>query len=244
MPYLLIILLQGYCFYHAYTRRVEIWWYLLIFLMPLLGCCIYMFRHFNTPAAMDAIGNVVEEVRGTLDNTYQTRKLEKQLDFSDTVQNKLILGTEYMKNGNYEDAYALFESCNRGVFENDPEVLAKLVGATFMLRDYQSTIEYGTQPAFLNDPSNFKQKAAVAWAYFYNSQRGEADLLFNSFDKSYGDYFLRHELIKYLRETDQMSLARTKMVKLQFEIDDMDRHERKVNDLDIRAIYATARTLE
>jgi len=244
MAYILIILLQAYCFYHAYTRRVEVWWYLLIFIFPLLGCGIYLFRHLNTPAAMDTIGNVVEEVKGTIDNTYKARKLERKLDFSDTVQNKLQLGTEYMHTGNYEDAYALFQSCNSGVFENDPEVLQMLVVSSYMLRDYAATIQYGEQPSFMNDPTNQREKTALAWAYYYNDQKDDAALLFQTFDKSYGSYFLRHELVKYLRETNQDALARTKMVQLQLEIEDMDRHERRANAADIKAIHATARSLE
>lgn len=243
MPYIVIILLQAYCFYHAYTRRVEIWWYFLIFFFPLIGCGFYLFRHFNTPAAMETIGNVVEDVRGTIDNSYKSRQLEKQLDFSDTVQNKLQLGTEYMNTGYYEDAYALFESCNNGVFENDPEILSKLVVSSYMLRDYEETIRYGEQPAFKNDPSNQRERTAVAWAYFYSDRKEDAELLFHTFDKSYGAYFLRNEHVKYLRETDQEGLARTKMVQLQLEIENMDRHERRANAEDVKAIQATSKTL-
>lgn len=242
MLYYLILGLQIYCLYHAYTRRVEIWWYILIFLFPLIGCGIYLFKHINTPYAMDTIGNIVEEVKETVDTGYRARKLEAQLDFSDTVQNKLILGTEYMNKGYYEDAFALFESCNNGVFKNDSEVLSKLVASSFMLRDFDTTIKYGEEQAFLNEIGNDKEKTALAWAYHYAGRKEDADLLFRSFDKSYGAYYQRNELIKYLRETNDLDTAHRKLDDLLSEVDSMGRHERRANAEDIKAIKATARS--
>jgi len=239
MYYILVISIQLFCLYHAYTRQVPPFWFFVILFFPVIGCVIYLFKHFNTPEAINTLETVVEEVKGSIDNTYTTRKLEKQLDFSDTVQNKLILGSEYLRKGNFEDAYALFESCNKGIFENDPEVLAKLVETSFLVEDYEATVKYGNHPNFMNDVQNLEEKTDLAWAYHYSGKEDEATVLFKTFDKSYGNYYQRHEYIKYLLAINQVELANEKMNNLTDEIDGMDRLEKRINTQIISDIKMT-----
>ena len=243
MLYTPILALQLFCLYHAYSRRVDFWWYIIIFIVPFLGCVLYLYKHFNTPRTLDSIGNIAEEVKGTIDTSYKVRKLQKQLDFSDTAENKLKLGEEYLNQGFNDEAYELFKSCNKGVFENDPEVLAKLVQTSFLLHDYDATIEYGQQPNFQNDLQINNEKATLAWAYHHKNRTDDANLLFSTLDKSYGQYYMRHEFIKYLIATDQNKLADQKMSDLLEEISQMDRSERRLNIQDINAINVTAREI-
>jgi len=132
---------------------------------------------------------------------------------------------------------------DKGVFENDPEVLALLVQTSFSLHDYDATINYGEQQNFQNSLQLKNEKADLAWAYHYRNRSDDASLLFSSLDKPYGNYSGRHEFIKYLIETGQNSLASQKMNTLLDEISQMDRSERKLNNQVIAAIKATANTL-
>ena len=42
MLYYLIIGLQIYCAYHAYKNRNNMYWYFIIFFVPVIGCIIYL----------------------------------------------------------------------------------------------------------------------------------------------------------------------------------------------------------
>jgi len=68
------------------------------------------------------------------------KKLEDNLRFSDTFQNRVSLDDAYLRNRQYEKAIELYESSLTGVFSENEYALAQLAIAYYEVRKYDEVI--------------------------------------------------------------------------------------------------------
>ena len=110
-----ILLLQIFCFYHAYKNNADQKWFWFIIFFPLIGSLIYLYDSFLSHQNIDDIS---EGVKSTFVSNYKINQLEKQLSHSETVANKKALADEYYMAGNNQKAFELYESCLDGMYNN------------------------------------------------------------------------------------------------------------------------------
>ena len=83
MWYYLIIGLQLYCAYHAYTTQNKMYWYLVIFFAPGIGSAIYLITQVFTKRDAD---KVQKEITAVINPKKKVKDLEKSVNFSDTFK--------------------------------------------------------------------------------------------------------------------------------------------------------------
>ena len=122
----------------------------------------------------------------------------------------------------------MYESCLKGIYEDDVSLLMKLVKVNFLRKNYDRVIEYGIR---ITDKTTFnksEEKVALAWAFYEKGRNDEALQLFQEMDTRFSNYRQRLEFAKYLKQTDNEDLAFEKLKELMNEISTMDNYEKKL----------------
>jgi len=219
-----ILLLQVFCLYNAYQRNEQQKWYWIIIMLPFIGSLLYIYHTYYT---VENVENLTEGVKENFIENYKINKMEKDLNFTDTVANKMKLADEYFSKGSMEKARLLYESCLEGAYEDDPALLTKLLKISFHEKKYQEVIKYGEK---IGNDKKFQmsdEKVGLAWSYFNTSDLEKAGKTFSEMDVRFSNYTQRLQYAKFLVETGKTDLAIEKLQKLITEIDSMDNYEKK-----------------
>ncbi len=124
--YAIIIVLQAICVIHCLKNKTSNNWIWLIVFLPLVGCAIYFFSEILTRSQ---IRNFQSGFGEMISPSGSIKKLEDNLRFSDTFQNRVSLADAYLMNRQYDKAIGLYESSLTGVFSENEYVLAQLIRA-------------------------------------------------------------------------------------------------------------------
>src|SRR5829696_7536428 len=85
--------LQAICAIHCLRRGTQNKWIWIIIFLPLIGCIIYIFTEMFT-------GREMQEVQSGLGSLFnpsgRISRLEENLRFADTFQNRVILADAYL----------------------------------------------------------------------------------------------------------------------------------------------------
>lgn len=235
-----ILLLQGYCLYHAYSQKSPYWWYLLIAFVPLLGCILYLYVHFFTRENVDGVSELVKQ---TINADYTVEKLIKQAEVADTISNKIQLADEYMNRWELEQAIVLYESCLTGFNANDPDALKKLLFAYYKSEQYDKVMELGTRLEQIKAFQFSDAKLAYAQSAAHTKNHSLADKLFGELNIRYANHEHRLAYAEYLWSSDKSEEARSLVDSLVGEINHMDTAEKRLKREVIRKINDMHRSI-
>ena len=135
--YVIVIILQAICVIHCLRNKTSNNWVWLIVFLPLIGCLIYFFSEILTRSQMRNFQSGFGEM---ISPSGSIKKLEDNLRFSNTFQNRVSLADAYLRNRQYEKAIELYESSLTGVFEENEYALAQLALAYYEVKKYNDVI--------------------------------------------------------------------------------------------------------
>src|SRR4051794_34999718 len=101
-----IILMQAICVIHCIRKGNSNNWIWLIIFLPVAGAIAYILSEVVTRSRVEQVQAGVTTV---LNPSGKIKKLEQQLKFSDTFNNRVQLADAYLANGHTEKAIALYE---------------------------------------------------------------------------------------------------------------------------------------
>lgn len=231
---ILIIGLQVFCLYHAFKNKADQKWFWLIFFFPAIGALIYLYHHFYSK---DTVSSITESVKGAINTNYETKKLENQLDFSDTVQNKTNLADKYYDLKRYDEARQLYESCRESFNRNNPEIIQKLVRVYFALKEYNTVIEYSKIIENKTEFIDSDEHIMLAWSYYNEENEEQARQEFKQMDGLFCNYNNRLEYAKFLNLIGEKEAAIDKTEQLLSEINQMTAQEKRGK----RVVYKSIR---
>lgn len=189
------LFLQIFCIYHAYKNHKETHWYFIIFFLPLIGGIIYLFTQVlnkrDLEKTQDSVINIVNP-------TKKINDLKKQLEFTDTHENKINLADAYFNIEDYLNAIKLYEDALKGLFKKDEYVLRKLVIAYYQINNYDLAVEKGT---LIKDNNDFKKSNGyyyLALAFAKTGKTESAKEIFNFINKPFSNYEERLNYANYL----------------------------------------------
>jgi hypothetical protein len=135
-----IILIQVLLAIHVAKTGRQLYWIMIIVMLPLIGSAAYFFAEMlpelrNNPSARRAVRNVAN----TIDPAREKKKIEAQLAVADTVQNRLRLAREHLDLGDFLNAEELFQSSLRGPHATDPDIMLGLAQSQFGRGDAAAT---------------------------------------------------------------------------------------------------------
>lgn len=214
--YYLTIALQVYCMYHAYKNSSNYYWYFIIFFIPFLGCIVYLFTHvFNKRD----VANITEEITTIINPTKKIKDLEKELEFSNTFQNKINLADAYVENNDYNNAIIYYKKALEGNFKEDPHTLNKLIQCYFKTNNFDQVI--------LNAEKIDLEKEFKESIYFYGLALEQKNLLekaetqLKKIGIRYSNYPERIALCEFLIRRNKKPEAKEILLEISSEIKSM-----------------------
>jgi len=139
MVYYLIIALQVYCIYHLYKNRRPYYWVFVIIFLSAIGCIIYLITQVYNKRDTEKITN---EITHIINPTKRIKDLEKQLQFSETYQNRVNLADAYLEIKDYSSAIPHYLEALEGTMQNDFYVIKQLIVAYFNTDEYKNVVLY------------------------------------------------------------------------------------------------------
>ncbi|WP_165732551.1 hypothetical protein [Polaribacter sp. 20A6] len=234
MLYYLIIGLQIYCAYHVYKNRNNMYWYFIIFFIPVIGCIIYLLTQVINKTD---VTQITEEITTIINPTKKIKELETALKFSNTFQNKINLADAYAQNKEYQNAIEHYENALESNFKDDPHTINKLIICYYNIQDYDKVIAYAPK---IDLQKNFKETL-----FFYGlalEQKGElelAEIQLRKIDIRYSHYNERLELSKFLIRNNKKEAAKEILTEVITEINAMTNANARKN----RNILSEARKI-
>src|SRR3954453_12475820 len=132
-----IIILQAICVIHCIRKGNSTNWIWLIIFVPVVGAIAYIATEIFTRSQVEQVQAGVSTV---LNPTGKIKKLEQQLKFSDTFNNRVQLADAYLADGQTEKAIALYEDSLTGAFSENEYVLTQLNTAYFQKQQYNDVV--------------------------------------------------------------------------------------------------------
>lgn len=126
MPILVlaVILVQGFCLYHAsQTGKAQHWMFILL-LLPGLGSAAYFFVEILPEMANTRRGRkVMVDVSTVLDPDREFRERKADVELTGTPAAKAALADECARKGMFDEAAGLYRSATTGLYADDPNLL-------------------------------------------------------------------------------------------------------------------------
>ena len=130
---ILVFLIQlGFAVHVVRTGRDQFWIYVVIFI-PGIGCLLYFLTQVVPDLGQNrTVRNTKKSLLNAVDPQRELRKRRDELAISDSIANRTRLAEECVEAKLYDDAIELYQSCLRGLHQNDPDMMLALANAYFL----------------------------------------------------------------------------------------------------------------
>ncbi len=131
------LIVQVYFAVHAGKTGRYGWIFLIIF-FPLVGSLVYFFVEYLPELQQTA------KIRSSryINPAKNIKQLQRQIEISDTVQNKIDLAEAYFQSRQYRKSISLLETCLVGAHKNDQHILEGLFYSHFYLGENEEASKY------------------------------------------------------------------------------------------------------
>ncbi len=159
--YYLGIALQIFCVVHCLRNSKPTWWIWFIIFVPLVGSIAYIYIEIISKNNSHLVRKRVD-IGSVLNPGAHIKKLEANLQFTDTFANRIKLADAYLAAGQYDDAIALYEGSLKGAFADNVHALSQLVIAYFNKERYDDVV--ATVPGVYKAQQFAKSQAHLMYA--------------------------------------------------------------------------------
>jgi len=224
--YYFILGLQALCVFHCVRKGNQNKWIWLIVFLPVIGCLIYLFTEVFT-------GREVQKVQSGISNLLnpsgEITRLEKNLRFSDTFNNRVMLADAYLEVGYTDKAVSLYESSLSGAFEENEHLLLKLISAYYQQKRYAEIVPIAKKiynlPEFNRSRSHMFY--AIALARTGNDQMAEKE--FRMMTGRFSFFESRYQFGLFLSSINREKEASEVFTEMAAEAPHLSRYERNLN---------------
>lgn len=224
--YYVTIGLQAICVLHCLKKGNQNKWIWIIVFLPVIGCLIYLFTEIFTDRQLSQVSSGVASV---LNPRGSVRKLEEQLRFADTFQNRIALADAYLANGRTEDAIDLYEQSYTGVFTENEYLLKQLIIAYSIVKRYEDIILLAQK--IYRTPQFPRSRAHLLYAIaLENTGNGPmAEKEFKSMNARFSDYESRYQYGLFLLRARRNDEAKQVFNEILSEASHLTSRERRGN---------------
>lgn len=224
--YYIIIILQAICVIHCLKKGNEQKWIWLIVFLPLIGCVAYIFTEMFSG---NEIQNVQAGVSTIVNPAGKIRKLEKQLQFSDTFNNRILLADAYLAAGTTDKAIELYENSLTGNFSENEYVIAQLIVAYGIKKNYVPILSLAQK--IYNLPQFARSKAHIAYALSleHTGNKAQAEKEYGSMKARFSNFEARYQYGLFLIRDNRPGEARQLFKTIAEEEQQLSSRERKHN---------------
>ena len=223
--YYLIIALQAFCLYHYYKNRGPYYWIFVILFLSALGCIIYLIMQVYNKRDAEKITNGLTHI---INPTKKIKDLEKQLQFSESYQNRVNLADAYLEIKDYQNAIPHYLDALEDNSQNDLYVVKQLIEVYFNMNDCEQVIVYAEK---IKDKSEFK-KSRSQFLYGLALERlgkfEDAETNLRSIDIRYSFYDERLIFAKFLISRNKGDEAKDILEEIQTESQHMTKPNKRL----------------
>jgi hypothetical protein len=201
--YYVTVGLQIICVLHCMNRGNQRWIWVIVFL-PLVGCIAYFFTEIMPVGQLRGWQSGV----GSLFNPAgRISRLENNLRFTDTFNNRVMLADAYLVNGRTDEAIELYTSSLTGAFTENEYVIAKLIIAYFEKQRYADLVALArkiyARPGFKGS----KTHILYARALEMSGDPAGAEREFNTMKARFSFFEARYQYGLFLRRAGRAAEA-------------------------------------
>ena len=157
--YYISLILQAICVWHCLRKRNEQKWIWLIVFLPVIGCVIYFFSEIVTDKEVQRVGGGLGQ---TFNPGGRIRKLEAQLKFADTFENRILLADALLATDQTGRAIELYEQSLKGVFAENEHGVMQLMVAYAKTAQWDKILPLAKK--VYNSPQFARSQAHLAYA--------------------------------------------------------------------------------
>lgn len=241
MPILVlaVLLVQGFCLYHANrTGRAQHWMYILLLLPGIGSAAYFLFEILPEIAGTRRTRGVISDIATVLDPDREYRERKAQVELTGTPAAKAALADECARKGMFGDAVALYRSALTGHFADDPELLLGL--ARVLIENGESAeCERVLDHLRARNPTATSQEGHLIYARALEGQ-GKTERAIQEYESLVG-YFTGFEArVRYALFEQKLGNVASAKKRLQGVIDAYNAQPRHAQDLN-RDWYNVAR---
>ncbi len=222
--YYVSIALQAICAIHCIRKGNQNKWIWIIVFLPIIGCIAYIYTEMFDKGELNKVKSGVGAVfnpSGTI------KKLEANLQFTDTINNRMALADAYLNAGYTDKAITMYESCLGGNFSENEYVNIKLIVAYSEAKRYDAIVPIGAK--IYNLPQFPKSKAhtlyAMALAATGNVEQAEKE--FRTRLGRFSSYESRYQYGVFLQEMNRPQEAKQLFTMLVNEAEQLSSREKR-----------------
>lgn len=224
--YIITIILQAICVIHCMRKGNQQKWIWIIVFLPMIGSIIYFFSEIFTGREMRTVQSGVGEM---FNPSGSIRKLEDNLRFSDTFNNRIVLADAYLKAGQPAKAASLYESSLTGAFTENEYAISQLILAYYAEKRYADIVAIA--PKIYKQPQFPRSKAHILYAMsLANTGRDDmAEQEFLGMKGRFSNFEARYYYALFLQKNNRYEEARKLLRDIVEEIPQLSSVERRYN---------------
>ena len=139
---LVVLILQIACLVHVFKTGRPYWWFWVILIGGPIGCTVYLIVEVLPEMRRSpSVKRIGSDLATAVNPSRNVRRLEEELDITDTVKNRQLLAQAYAAAGKYKEAVGMYRSCLKGIYEDDPPLMLGLASTQFLAERYQEAKE-------------------------------------------------------------------------------------------------------
>jgi hypothetical protein len=224
--YYLTVALQVFCCYHAYKNRSEIYWYAIIFLLPVIGSLIYLFMKVFTDKEALVIG---EEITTAMIPSKRIKDLNEKVKFADTFSNRVALADAYFNKEEYQNALDNYQTVLDGAHKNDAYVQEQMVLTYYQMKNYEKVVEVAKSLKANSELRASKVLYYLGLSYKALGKFNNAEKNLRALDVRYSNYQERLVLAQFLLEREKLEEAKELVSELLSEFNYMSKPNIKLH---------------
>ena len=178
-------------------------------------------------------GNEIKQVQSgvstIINPTGKIKKLEKQLQFTDTFNNRVALADAYLETGATDKAIELYESSLTGAFTENEHVLYQLIIAYGIKENYEAVLPVAKK--IYNLPQFARSKAHIAYAVAleHTGNKAQAEKEYQNMKARFANFEARYNYGRFLMRDNRFDEARQLYKNIAEEEAQLSSRERKYN---------------
>jgi hypothetical protein len=197
--------LQVICVLHCLRNNNQQRWIYIIIFLPLIGCLIYFFSEIVNGRNL---GDIQSGLGTILNPTGRIRRLENNLRFADTFNNRVMLADAYLGIGRVDEAIELYTSSLTGAFTENDYVFRQLIAAYFIKQRYADLIPLAKK--IYNHPEFQRSRGHIqyACALGYIGDKEGAEREFKKLKARFSAFEARYQYGLFLEKIGRTDEAR------------------------------------
>lgn len=225
--YYISIGLQIICVLHCIRRGTQQRWIWLIVFLPFVGCIAYLFTEILPRRNMG-------DWRAGLGDLFMSpaariRRLEENLHFADTFNNRVLLANAYLVAGRMEEAIELYSSSLTGAFTENEYVIGRLIAAYFKTEQYPELILLAKK--IYRSPQFARSEAHLLYARALDisGDKAGAENEFKKMKGRFADFEARYQYCLFLQRAGREREAQGMLEDIVKEAPHLSSRERRSN---------------